>query len=107
MTQDDYFFGDGGHSARGDRIFALIIYDIIDNQKRYRLSKLLAGYGDRVQRSAFEAHLSRKKYAELLAKLPDFCGEEDSIRVYKIIGEGQIQTWGVHAGVMQEDVILI
>jgi CRISPR-associated protein Cas2 len=107
MESASYLLGEAAGRARSHQIFALIIYDIIDNKKRYRLSKLLAGYGDRVQRSAFEARLSPKKYAELLAKLPRFCGEEDSIRVYKIIGEGQIQTWGVNAGVMQEDVILI
>ncbi|WP_329886060.1 CRISPR-associated endonuclease Cas2 [Pseudoramibacter faecis] len=107
MESASYLLGEEAGRARSRQIFALIIYDIIDNKKRTQLAKLLQGYGDRVQRSAFEAHLSQKKYAELLAKLPCFCGEEDSIRVYKIIGEGQIQTWGVHAGVMQEDVILI
>lgn len=35
------------------KYIVLIIYDIIDNKRRLTLSKLLCGYGIRVQKSSF------------------------------------------------------
>ena len=47
----------------------LIIYDIVDNSKRIKFSKYLQGYGNRVQKSAFEANISRKKYEKLINEI--------------------------------------
>lgn len=68
---------------------------------------MLLGYGFRIQKSAFEATITKKKYKELLNRLPAFVSEEDSIRVYKIIGQGQVTTFGKPSEREQEDVIVI
>ena len=44
------------------RYIVLVIYDITENKRRNRMVKCLERYGVRVQRSAFEAFLTKKKY---------------------------------------------
>ena len=85
----------------------MIIYDITDNKKRLKLSKMLLGYGFRIQKSAFEAIISKRKYRELLERLPAYASAADSIRVYKIIGKGQVASFGRKEENTNEDVIII
>ena len=54
MENENYFF-DIEEKPDNDKVFVLIIYDIVDNKRRLKLAKFLAGYGFRVQKSAFEA----------------------------------------------------
>ena len=104
---EEYFF-QTEENGRNDDSLVLIIYDIVNNTRRNRLAKFLNGYGVRVQKSAFEAHLPKKKYEKLLREIVKFCNlKEDSIRVYKIIGKGQVNTWGVGQYEEQEEVIVI
>ena len=58
MGQENYFF-DTEEKLHQDKVFVLIIYDISGNKKRLQLSKLLQGYGFRIQKSAFEAVVAR------------------------------------------------
>lgn len=104
---EEYFF-DAQDDIRSDKVFALIIYDIVDNKKRVRFAKYLQGYGNRVQKSAFEAMLPKKKYDKLLCEIPAFITDEDSVRVYRIRGRGQVSVWGVKTDFDdEEDIILI
>lgn len=70
--------------AKQKNMFCLIIYDIRSNKHRLKLSKLLEGYGVRVQKSCFEVDLSRNDYQSLLKDIESFykADEEDSIIVY-------------------------
>ena len=106
MIREDYSF-DVVDEVKGDKVLVLIIYDIVDNKKRIKFAKYLQGYGNRVQKSAFEAHLSQKKYTKLLREIPGFVSGEDSVRVYRITGKGQITAWGIRENFDQEDIILI
>lgn len=106
MENEDYFF-EIDENVESDKVFVLIIYDIIDNKKRLKLSKLLLGYGFRIQKSAFEAVITKKKYKELLERLPSYASQEDSIRVYKIIGKGQAVSFGKKTDNETEDIIVI
>lgn len=89
------------------RVFVLIIYDVVDNKRRVKLSNFLQGYGFRVQKSAFEAMLPMKKYQKMISEISRYVAEEDSLRLYKIIGRGQVLTWGKDDSVEEEDVIII
>ncbi len=64
-------------------------------------------YGFRIQKSAFEAVISKKKYKELLERLPSYTSAEDSIRVYKIIGKGQVVSFGKPMENDGEDDIIV
>lgn len=106
MERENYFF-EIHDSAENDKVFVLIIYDIIENKKRLKLAKLLQGYGFRIQKSAFEAMITKKKYKKLLQELLPFGSREDSIRVYKIIGKGQVTNIGKEMNQEQDDIVLI
>lgn len=89
------------------RVYILIIYDIIDNKRRARLVKLLKGYGFRVQKSCFEAFISSRLYEELRRKLSSYASAGDSIRMYKIIGKGQVTSYGQVTDKEQREVIIV
>ena len=104
--EENYFFETKIESSP-KRLLVLIIYDIIENKKRVKFAKHLEGYGTRVQKSAFEARLTKKKYDKLMKELPAYCGEEDSIRVYRITGQSQIHAFGKKEIPTDEDDIII
>ena len=106
MDREDYFFGETVNSVK-KIIYALVIYDIVDNKRRLKLAKLLSGFGDRIQKSAFEVHLTESKFEKLKDKLPLYCSEEDSIRVYKLSGRTEVTKWGIDNSTELEDIILI
>lgn len=106
MEREDYFFGEY-ETQSYKKVYALIIYDIIDNKKRTKLAKELLAYGDRVQKSGFEINVSERKFNKLLQIIPKYCGEHDSIRVYRITGKNLVYKWGVDMENEQEDVIIV
>ena len=85
----------------------LIIYDIIDNKRRLKLAKYLNGYGFRVQKSSFEAKLTKSKYNQMINGIGKYATNEDSIRIYKIIGKGQVTVLGKDYKIDDEEVIII
>ncbi len=104
---EDYFF-QIEDEITDDRLFILIIYDITNNSKRVKFAKLLLGYGFRIQKSAFEAVLTKTKYEKLKQEIPEFVNkEEDSIRIYQIKGKTQVVAWGKEQQYNIEDIIII
>lgn len=105
MEFEDYYFNIADEVS--DKVFVLVIYDIIENAKRVRLAKMLEGYGFRVQKSAFEAVITKKKYDKMIRELKTYVDEDDSIRIYKIVGKGQLKVLGKQDDNIQEDIIVI
>ena len=103
---ENYFFG-VEDEVRDDRIFALVIYDIVNNKQRTKFSKLMLGYGNRVQKSAFEVKLTKKKYNQMIMEIPGFCSKDDSIRIYKITGKSQVTCWGYEDITSEDDIIIV
>jgi len=70
--------------AKKRSLFCLVVYDIVSNKRRLKLSKLLEGFGVRVQRSCFEINLDRASYQILIRELEYFYdqSELDNIIVY-------------------------
>lgn len=67
----------------------LIAYDISNDRTRNKISKILEGYGDRVQNSVFELPgMSENTFEKCLKKLEKISSalfeDEDSIRIYNI-----------------------
>lgn len=102
----DYYF-QIREDYNDNKMFVLIIYDIVNNKKRVKFAKLLQGYGFRVQKSAFEAMLPKKKYEKLIREIPHYIGKEDNVRVYKITGKGQVVSWGNVFVEEEEEIILV
>lgn len=66
----------------------LVCYDISDDRRRYRVDKVLSGYGVRVQKSVFECYLGQVERRELEQELRQLIvDEEDSIRLYSLCGK--------------------
>lgn len=66
-------------------MFYLICYDIVHARRRDRVSRLLEGYGLRVQKSVFECMLTPDQYALLQKRLQTkryLNPAEDQIRFY-------------------------
>lgn len=72
------------------KVYAVVIYDIINDRKRTEVAKYLQGYGFRVQKSAFEVNLDKPVFTKMISGLSKFQKDEDSIRVYRIIGDNNI-----------------
>ena len=71
------------------------------------MAKLLSGYGTRVQKSAFEARLTKKQYARLLHDIKKMLKADDNVRIYKLRSYDEIKTFGDKKYELLEDVIII
>ncbi|MCI9102406.1 MAG: CRISPR-associated endonuclease Cas2 [Lachnospiraceae bacterium] len=90
------------------KVYILIIYDIVGNKRRTAFAKKMNGYGFRVQKSAFEAMVPEKLYKKLLEEIPRLISEEeDSVRLYRISGQGEVSLFGVNETIKDEEVIII
>ena len=69
--------------------------------------KYMEACGNRIQKSAFEAKLTKKQYNKLLSVIPCFCGDKDSIRVYKLTGKCQITCWGVKDVTDEDEIVIV
>ncbi len=106
MEREDYFFGET-QDTDVKKVYALIIYDIVDNKARNKFAKFLLGYGNRIQKSGFEISVSEKKFDKILREIPKYCGSVDSIRVYRIAGQNLVYKWGVDDSILQDDLIFL
>lgn len=78
------------------QFIVLMIYDIVDNKRRNRMVKCLEAYGVRVQKSAFEALLTRRQYDKMLSESSRLIDEAvDSLRVYVLDDIIDVYTWGI------------
>ena len=69
------------------------------------MAKLLSSYGNRVQKSAFEARLNKKQYARLLRDIKKLMKKD--VRIYKLHSYEEILTFGEKKYEIVEDVIII
>lgn len=104
---ENYFWNTTDNSY-SKKLFVLIIYDIINNKRRTRFAKEMCGYGFRVQKSAFEALIEDNLFEKLLKEIPSLINaEEDSIRVYRMTGYGEVDLFGVNQKIEAEDVMIV
>ena len=104
---ENYFF-EPSEKQEPKKLYLLVIYDIIDNKRRLKFAKAMEGYGIRVQKSCFEAFLSEAMYRKLLQEIPRLIDKKaDSVRVYRMIGSGEVTLFGSNVKPKIEDVIII
>lgn len=104
---ENYFF-ETEKTTESKKIYILVIYDIISSKRRTKFAKAMEGYGFRVQKSCFEAFITERLYSQLLSKIPSLIDQsEDSIRVYRMIGSGEVTLFGTNVEPKAEDVIII
>ncbi len=85
-----------GLFTRSPRFIILVIYDISDNKRRTKMVSCLEGYGTRVQKSAFEAKLTKKQYEKLSKEASKIINKStDSLRIYLLPDKAAVRAWGV------------
>jgi CRISPR-associated protein Cas2 len=102
----DIFNYDQVEEQNDKKYLILIIYDIIDNKRRYRMAKFLSGYGFRVQKSAFECKLNKGKYNQLIKRIDKIISKEDLLRVYKFYENTEVKKWGERKEENMEDFFI-
>lgn len=108
MSEMENYFWNTEENNYSKKLFVLVIYDIIDNKRRVKFAKEMSGYGFRVQKSAFEALIEEKLFIKLKREIPRLIDpEEDSVRIYRMTGYGEVNLFGVNSKIQAEDVIVI
>jgi len=66
-------------------MFVVIAYDIPDDRRRYRVTRVLQDYGQRVQYSVFACDVTPRDYAALRRQLERALDpREDNVRYYAL-----------------------
>ena len=108
MSEMENYFWNTEENNYSKKLFVLVIYDIIDNKRRVKFAKEMSGYGFRVQKSAFEALIEENLFIKLKREIPKLIDpEEDSVRIYRMTGYGEVNLFGVNSKIQAEDVIVI
>ena len=68
-------------------MFVVVCYDIPDDRRRTRVSNILKGFGERVQKSVFECDITPKQFEKLKQKLGKVLQEDDGLRYYVLCAE--------------------
>ena len=72
----------------------LVIYDITHDRERHKVSKILEGYGFRVQKSAFECRLSRPGRDRLQQRLENLQLRTGFVTIYQLQGNSRPRSAG-------------
>jgi CRISPR-associated protein Cas2 len=71
-------------------MFYLVSYDILDDKRRTRLSKMLKDFGDRVHYSVFECILTDDLLYDMKNRIKNIIDQkEDSVRIYTLCANCQ------------------
>lgn len=108
MKHMENYYWNTAENAGSKKLFVLIIYDIVSNKRRTKFAKTMNGYGFRVQKSAFEALIEENLFTKLQKEIPSLIDpEEDSVRIYRMTGYGEVKLFGVNDKIEAEDLIII
>ena len=91
-------------------MFYSICYDISDDRRRTKISKILKDYGERVQYSVFEANLEPDQLERLMKRAAKVLNEdEDSLRLYPLcaVCQGKVEILGLGSVIQDPDFIII
>jgi CRISPR-associated protein Cas2 len=81
----------------------IIAYDIKDDKERNRVSKVLSGYGFRVQKSVFECRLTRSSLAKINTKLEELEICTGCILIYRLNQNAKRLKIGECPGIRDEE----
>lgn len=100
------YFWNTEEKGNSKKLFILIIYDIVSNKRRAKFAREMNGYGFRVQKSAFEALIDERLFLKLQVEIPKLIdSEEDSVRIYRMTGYGEVKLFGINTKIEAEDLI--
>lgn len=86
-------------------MFYLVAYDIVDDQRRTKVAKILEDFGDRVQYSIFEMELERSEQLSMMqSRLEEVIDpESDRVRIYFLCQSCRVKITILGQGDVYED----
>jgi CRISPR-associated protein Cas2 len=90
--------------------FIVISYDIPDDKRRTKVSKLLQDYGERVQYSVFECRLRLQDFQRLQERLkPLLVTAEDDVRFFHLCEScrRKAKVWSKHQRKKGKEAVII
>lgn len=85
-------------------MLTVVSYDIADDRRRNRLSQALKDFGERVQYSVFECHLTLAEVEQLRARVVrEIDAGEDRVRIYRFCEDCGAKGEALGQGRMTED----
>ncbi len=87
----------------------IVSYDITDDRKRNRLSKIMLNFGARVQYSVFECNMDNELFEKMTKRIEKIISNEDSVRVYTLCAKckGVVKIFGRGNLTKDEDVYIL
>jgi CRISPR-associated protein Cas2 len=75
----------------------IVCFDIFCDKRRRRVNRLLLGYGERVQGSVFECHISSSKVKQLQKQMVKIISDQDKVNYFWLCDKdmAQRQVFGV------------
>ena len=71
----------------------LVVYDICDPRRLYRVAKILKDYGDRVQKSKFEVQVSASSFQAMYSRIAEVIdADEDGVKYIPLCEKCQAKT---------------
>lgn len=90
------------------KIYTLVTYDVTDDKLRKKLSKHIGKYGIRVQKSAFEVWISKKKYKQMQQGINGLIDEKtDSVRIYRLPLDCSLSLYGKNVVIEKSSVQIL
>jgi CRISPR-associated protein Cas2 len=62
----------------------IVCYDISNDRERYRVDKLLRGFGFRVQKSVWEVRLTRASRTQLIQQIEKIALATGGVAIYRV-----------------------
>ena len=84
-------------------MFYIVLYDISDDRKRNRVSKIILDFGSRVQYSVFECNLDDDLLKKMTSRISKVVSEDDSIRIYALCAKCKASVKIFGSGKLTED----
>lgn len=84
-------------------MLTVFCYDVVDDRVRRRVARVFEDRCVRVQKSVFEARLTARSAAALVARAEPLLGPADSLRMYAITAQGLKRSQAVGGAPLPED----
>ncbi len=72
-------------------LYVVVAYDIPDDRRRLRLSKILEGYGERLQYSVFECRITKVQYVRMKERIRKVIREEEDAVAFYFLCEKDVE----------------
>ena len=86
--------------------YVVVAYDIVDDERRNKVSDILSGYGERVNKSVFECFLRRKNIDEIKSRIVEEIDMKEDIVLYYHLCKDCIEKIDRMGAVLQEKRIV-